>query len=97
MTLAHRGQEPLDEHPALLLSEKATDACAEEPEPMARFVTDKGFTSRFEYTLQALKEVPYNKWRVYDPENTMRFFALRLHEAGMIKSTPQKSIAQGTD
>ncbi len=58
---------------------------------MARFVTDKGFTSRFEYTLQTLKEVPYNKWRVYEPENTMRFFALRLHEAGMIKSTPRRS------
>ena len=27
----------------------------------------------------------------------MRFYALRLHEAGMIKSTPQKIIAQGTD
>ena len=76
---------------------KATDACAWEPERVARFVTDKGFTSRFEYTLQALKEVPYNKWREYEPENTMRFFALRLHEAGMIKSTPQKIIAQGTD
>jgi NitT/TauT family transport system substrate-binding protein len=27
----------------------------------------------------------------------MRYFALRLHEAGMIKSSPQKIIAQGTD
>ena len=27
----------------------------------------------------------------------MRFYALRLHEAGMIRSTPQKIIAQGTD
>ena len=27
----------------------------------------------------------------------MRFYALRLHEAGMIKSSPQKIIAQGTD
>jgi len=76
---------------------KATDACALEPERVARFVTDKGFTSRFEYTLQALKEVPYNKWRQYDPENTMRFYSLRLREVGMIKSTPQKIIAQGTD
>ena len=48
-------------------------------------------------TLQALKEVPYNKWRQYDPENTMRFYSLRLREVGMIKSTPQKIIAQGTD
>ena len=27
----------------------------------------------------------------------MRFYALRLREAGMVKSTPQKLIAQGTD
>ena len=27
----------------------------------------------------------------------MRFYALRLHEAGMIKSSPQKIIAEGTD
>ena len=27
----------------------------------------------------------------------MRFFALRLHEAGMVKSSPQKLIAKSTD
>jgi hypothetical protein len=27
----------------------------------------------------------------------LRFYALRLHEAGMIKSSPQKLIEQGTD
>ena len=27
----------------------------------------------------------------------MRFYALRLHEAGMIKLSPQQVIAQGTD
>ena len=44
-----------------------------------------------------MQEVPYGKWREYDPEDTVRFYALRLHEAGMIKSSPQKIIAQGTD
>ena len=44
-----------------------------------------------------MQEIPYNKWREYDPEETVRFYALRLHEAGMIKSNPQKIIAQGTD
>jgi hypothetical protein len=32
-----------------------------------------------------------------DPEDTLRFYALRLHEIGMIKSTPQEIIAGGTD
>jgi len=27
----------------------------------------------------------------------VRFYALRLHEISLIKSTPQKIIAQGTD
>jgi NitT/TauT family transport system substrate-binding protein len=27
----------------------------------------------------------------------LRFYALRLHEAQIIKATPQKLIAQGTD
>jgi NitT/TauT family transport system substrate-binding protein len=44
-----------------------------------------------------LDEVPYGKWREYDPEDTMRFYALRLHEAGMITSNPNKIIADGTD
>jgi hypothetical protein len=27
----------------------------------------------------------------------LRFFALRLHEAGLIKATPQQIIARGTE
>jgi NitT/TauT family transport system substrate-binding protein len=46
---------------------------------------------------QVLKDIPYNRWRDYNPEDTVRFYALRLHEAGMIKSSPQKIIAQGTE
>jgi NitT/TauT family transport system substrate-binding protein len=40
---------------------------------------------------------PQYTWRVYDPEDSVRFYALRLREAGMIKSTPQRLIAEGTD
>lgn len=39
----------------------------------------------------------YNAWRTFNPEDTLRFHALRLHEVGMIKSSPEKLIAQGTD
>jgi len=75
---------------------KAVDICAREPERAARLVGDKGF-SRYDFALQALKDVPYSVWRAYDPETTLRFHALRLREVGMIQSTPQKLIAQGTD
>jgi NitT/TauT family transport system substrate-binding protein len=76
---------------------KATDLCASEPERVAKRMVDAGFTQRYDYALRALKEIPYTKWRDYDPEDTMRFYALRLGEVGMIKSSPQKIIAQGTD
>ena len=39
----------------------------------------------------------YARWRETDPEASVRFYALRLHEAGMIKSTPQKIIANHTN
>jgi NitT/TauT family transport system substrate-binding protein len=76
---------------------KAADVCALEPERTAEFLVDKGYTKNYSYVLQTMKELPYGKWREYDPEDTVRFYALRLHEAGMIKSSPQKLIAQGTD
>ncbi len=76
---------------------KATNICALEPDRAARYLIDKGFTPRFDYALKALSDIPYARWREYDPEDTIRFYALRLHEAGMIKSSPQKIIDQGTD
>jgi NitT/TauT family transport system substrate-binding protein len=76
---------------------KATDICAREPERAARFLVDRGYAQRYDYALQTMKDVPYGKWREFDAEDTVRFYALRLHEAGMIKSSPQKLIAQGTD
>jgi NitT/TauT family transport system substrate-binding protein len=76
---------------------KAADLCAAEPARAARLLVDGGFTPRYDYALQTLNEIPYDKWRDYDPEDTIRFYALRLHEAGIIKSTPQKIIADGTD
>jgi NitT/TauT family transport system substrate-binding protein len=76
---------------------KADQICALEPDRVARAIVDRGFTKSYDYALQAMKDVPYGKWRQYDPEDTVRFYALRLREAGVIKSSPQKIIAQGTD
>ena len=76
---------------------KATDLCASEPARAARLLVDGGFTPRYDYALQTLSELPYDKWREFDHEDTIRFYALRLHELGFIKSSPQKLIADGTD
>ncbi|WP_114948252.1 ABC transporter substrate-binding protein [Microvirga calopogonii] len=76
---------------------KATDLCVSDPEQVATLLVNGGYTKRYDPALQALKEISYAKWRDYDPEDTIRFYSLRLHEAGMIKSSPQKIIASGTD
>jgi NitT/TauT family transport system substrate-binding protein len=76
---------------------KATDFCVSDRTGAARRMIDGGFASNYDYALQTLNEVPYNKWREYDPEDTIRFFSLRLREAGMIKSSPNKLIAEATD
>jgi NitT/TauT family transport system substrate-binding protein len=76
---------------------KAADVCAQEPERAARLLVAKGYEPRYDVALEVLKSVPYARWRDAHPEDTLRFHALRQREVGMIKSTPQKVIARGTD
>lgn len=76
---------------------KANQVCALQPNQAARLLVDKAYAKDYDYALQTLKELPYAKWREYDPEDTVRFHALRLHEAGMITSTPKQILAQGTE
>jgi len=75
----------------------AADLCAAEPLRAAQRIFTRGFTTEYGYAEETLRTVAYDKWREHDPEDTMRFYALRLHEAGLIKSSPNKIIADGTD
>ena len=100
--LATSSREFVRKHPvatkrALRAILKAADLCAQEPERAARGLVDRKYMSRYDLALQVLKELPYNRWRDYNPEDTIRFYALRLHEAGMIRSSPQKLIARAAD
>jgi NitT/TauT family transport system substrate-binding protein len=76
---------------------KAADICATEPERAARYLVAKGYEPRYEIGLEVLKSLPYNRWRDSSAEDSLRFHALRLHEAGLNKSTPQRIIARGSD
>jgi len=76
---------------------KAADLCATDPMRVARRLVDGGFTGRYDYALQTLNDIPYNDWREYDAEDTLRFYALRLHEAGLIKSSPNRIIADSAN
>jgi NitT/TauT family transport system substrate-binding protein len=44
-----------------------------------------------------LSDARYGLWRDYDPEDTARFFTLRLHELGVIKKTPDEVISRFND
>jgi NitT/TauT family transport system substrate-binding protein len=90
-------QNPAAVKRALRAILKAADLCAAQPQQVAKSLTEKGLARDYGHAVDALKAVRYDRWHEYDPEDTARFYALRLHEAGMLKSSPQKIIAQGTD
>jgi NitT/TauT family transport system substrate-binding protein len=91
------------EHPvatkrALRAILKATDLCRTEPERAVRLLVDGKFIKlNYDGAVQALTEIPWDSWRDLDPEDTLRFYALWLHEFGEIEATPNTIIAEGTD
>ena len=76
---------------------KATDLCASDPDLTARTLVHRGFVRNGEYAAQALREIPYRRWREYDAADSVRFYALRLHEVGAIRTNPQKLLAESVD
>jgi NitT/TauT family transport system substrate-binding protein len=75
---------------------KGASLCAN-AEATARQLVNRGFYKNYDITLQMMRDLPYARWRDYDTEDTIRFYALRLQEAGLIKSGPKKILAQSTD
>jgi NitT/TauT family transport system substrate-binding protein len=90
-------QYPVATKRALRAILKATDLCATAPAQAARLLVEGGFALHYETALQTVTDLPYNVWRELDPEDSLRFYALWLHEFGMIDATPNKLIAEGTD
>jgi NitT/TauT family transport system substrate-binding protein len=78
---------------------KANDLVADGPEHALRVLMEKKIWTQTEtkYILQAIKEIPYRLWRDYSPEDTIRFYALRLHEVGLIKTKPEEFIKRHCD
>ena len=75
---------------------KSVDLCATDPMRVARFWADRGLGS-YELALQVLAELPYGQWREIDVVDSLRFWALRMHDVGAIKSSPQQIIARSVD
>jgi NitT/TauT family transport system substrate-binding protein len=76
---------------------RAADLVAKDPTRVARFLIDKGYADNYDYALHTMHALAFGVWRDIEPEDTVRFYALRLGEAGAIKSTPQKIIADASD
>jgi NitT/TauT family transport system substrate-binding protein len=84
---------------------RANDVVAQDPAMAARMFVDRtrliGTSLRKaddeEFLAQAFREIPYDKWRHYSPEDTIRYYALRLREFGATKYSPNEIISKNTD
>ena len=75
---------------------KAADLCANDPAGAAQRLVAGGFTPRYEApryddAVETLSGIPYDKWREYDAEDSVRFYALRMREAGLINRARRRS------
>ena len=77
---------------------KGADFCARDPAWSARQLVDRGLVSNYDVGLRTLRDFTrYDVWRDFDPEASVRFYALRMQETAMIESDPQTVVANGTD
>ena len=100
MALANRDfaqKHPAATKRALRAILKAADLCTQEPERAAGVLVDGGFAPRRDWALQSLRAIPYNRWRELQPRGHASLLRPPAAESGMIKSSPQKILAQGTD
>jgi NitT/TauT family transport system substrate-binding protein len=75
---------------------KAVDLCATNPDEVARIATGSGRSSQ--YALQTISsDVRYDRWRDFDPDDTLRFYALRMQETGLIAVSPAEILERGAD
>ena len=76
---------------------KATDLCAAEPERTAQRLVDAIHGAIRLRASDAERSCHTPDGASSIRRNSLRFYALRLHEAGMIKSSPNAILADGTD
>ena len=90
-------RHPVAARRALRAILKGSELCASDPDAGANAFLGQGFAFDAAYARQALRELPFGKWREFNPEETLRFYALRLREADMVKGAPQRIISTGSD
>jgi NitT/TauT family transport system substrate-binding protein len=80
---------------------RAVDEGKKDRHAAAKAAIDKGtYKAAPAITEQVIYDVIKDEsfdWREFDPEETVRFFALRLADAKLVKKSPQQIIADGMD
>jgi NitT/TauT family transport system substrate-binding protein len=77
----------------------ANDMVAQDPAIAAHLPVDRKLRKADDrdFVAQAFREIPYDKWRHYSPEDTIRYYALRLREFGAARYSPNEIISKNTD
>jgi NitT/TauT family transport system substrate-binding protein len=77
----------------------ANDMVSQDPSMAAQMLVDRKLNKGVDQKIfaQVFREIPYDKWRHYSPEDTIRYYALRLREFGAIKHSPKEIISKNTD
>jgi NitT/TauT family transport system substrate-binding protein len=76
---------------------RATDAAAKDHARAAHDSVAGGYPGVESLVIQSMAMSGGYNWRDLEPEETLRFFGLRLAAAKLIKSTPEQLIQRGTD
>lgn len=90
-------QNPIATKRALRAVLRGVDRCHREPEAVAQELVRAGWSANEYSAVQGMPYQHFDAWRTHSPEDSMRFFALRLREGGVIKSTPDELIKRGLD
>jgi NitT/TauT family transport system substrate-binding protein len=77
---------------------RAIDYGAQDRQRAVTSAVDKklGVAANPAILFETIKGLPYD-WRAYDPAESLRFYALRLADAKLLKKTPSQILADGTD
>src|SRR5262249_59136480 len=86
-------KNPIATRRALRAILKSADICATDPERAARALVDRGFTTKYEYALQTMRELPYGKWRGAHPEGTNPLYTPPPHRGGGSKTCPPNKLS----
>ena len=92
-------ENPIATKRALRALLQSNDIVTRDPEFATRLLIERKIRkeAEYKYILRSLKETPFSTWRDYNPEDTIRFYGLRLYEIGLTKWTPQEIIDNNTD